>query len=129
MIANDLNYVGLQVAGRLPDNGFAQHSVSPLGGTFHGGYQAGEAVGVLAGSYGMVYADELSSMLPWLHGTSFAFSSAAETAFVEWMLDGQAWLFGDKRIEPTVTGRAISGKGATLNKASAMLVMQHGFKP
>lgn len=120
MIASDLNYAGLQVAGRLPDNGFAQHSVSPNGDTFQGGYHSGEAVGVLGGSYGMVYADELSEMMPWLHGTTLAFSSAAETAIVEWMLDGQAWLFGDKRIEPTVTGRAISGKGATLTKAASI---------
>ena len=120
MIAKDLNYAGIQVGGRLPDNGFAQHSVADLGATFQGGYHAGMAVQMLAGSYGMVYADELSSMLPWLHGTPFAFSSNAETAFVEWVLDGQAWLFGDKRIEPTVLGREITRRGSSLSKASAL---------
>jgi len=59
MIGKDLNYAGIQVGGRLPDNGFAQHSVADLGATFHGGYHAGVAVQMLAGSYGNCKASAL----------------------------------------------------------------------
>src|SRR5262249_43430897 len=78
-MARDLNSGGWEGTGLMPDDAFLQHNDFPSGSTYHSGFVASQAVRWYAGSYGIVYANDLGDMLPWLHGTFLAFSSASES--------------------------------------------------
>lgn len=110
-VSRDLNYGGMQATGLMPDDSFHQHTTFPTGATYQGGVSAGRAVQWYPGSYGLVYASDLGDLLPWLHGTFLALSSADESQAVGYVLDGEQWLFRGKAIEATSTGRAISRYG------------------
>ncbi|MCY2974223.1 MAG: polysaccharide lyase beta-sandwich domain-containing protein, partial [Planctomycetota bacterium] len=115
LVTDDLNSQGFAGSGLQPDSSLSQHTSYASGASYRGGVHPNEQVQLYSSSYGQVYATDLSRMLPWFHGTSFAFDAATEAAAVGYLLDGQAWLIRNKTSEPTTSGRAISNKGATLN--------------
>jgi hypothetical protein len=117
LVTRDLSTGGYSASGLQPDNSFSQHTSYPAGATYQGGTASGNTVQMHSGSYGVVYADGLADMIPWLHGTSLAFDSATEAKAIGYVLDGQEWLFRNKAIEPTVNGRALTRKGQTINAA------------
>ncbi len=124
-VSRDLNSQGYSGSGLQPDNSFSQHTSYPAGTVYQGG-PGGYEVQNYAGSYGMVYADDLSYIMPWLHGTSLAFDSAAGEKAVGYFLDGQGWLFRNDAIETTSNGRAITRKGQTISAAPSQLRFASG---
>ncbi len=108
LVSNDINYRGRQATGLRPDNSFHQHTSYPVGETYAGGVQPGKTIQWAAGSYGVGYADQLADLVSWFHDTSFAFSKLDEVAVVDFLLEGQAFLFRGSSIEPTSQGRSIT---------------------
>ncbi|MCR9210317.1 MAG: PA14 domain-containing protein [bacterium] len=114
VVINDLRYRGRQAAGLRPDNSFHQHSSHPAAGVFTGETLFGDALQWSAGSYGIGYAYSLADLIPWLHNTALSFPPEVESQVVDYVLDGQRWLFRGAAIEPTSQGRSI-----TQNEASS----------
>ena len=115
LLDEDLRYLGIQATGPRPDSSFHQHTSYPDGSIYEGGTQPGDAIQWYSGSYGVGYALAASEIISWLQNTPFAFSSSSQQAAVDFLLDGQQWLFRNQSIEPTSTGRSI-----TLNTVSSI---------
>lgn len=114
VVVNDVRYRGRQAAGLRPDNSFHQHSSFPAAGIYTGETLFGDALQWSAGNYGVGYAYSLADLIPWLHNTALSFPSEVESQVVDYVLDGQRWLFRGPAIEPTSQGRSI-----TLNEVSS----------
>ncbi len=112
-VQEDISNKGRQATGLRPDDSFQQHTSYPVGSIYQGGIQSDRAVQWYSGTYGIGYAYYISQFAKWLHQTPLSMASSEETSIVDFVLDGQRWLFRGQSIEPTSTGRSITLNAVT----------------
>ncbi len=112
-LEQDLHYQGRQATGLRPDDSFHQHTSYFVGNIYQGGVQPYQSVQWYSGTYGIGYAQHIAAIANWLHGTVYSMDVDVEHSIVDFILDGQRWLFRNQGIEPTSTGRSITLNAVT----------------
>src|SRR5262249_43162678 len=74
-------------------------------------HKAGNKYDYYSGSYGLVFARDISRVMRWAGGTQYAFATYAVDQEVHFVVDGLAWLTRGDALDIPSQGRSISRPG------------------